>query len=68
MGKYLVIIGLVITAAGLIFMILPKIPFIGRLPGDILLRKDDFTFYFPLTTSIILSVVISLVLYFIGRR
>lgn len=68
MGKYLVIIGLVITAVGVVFMVLPKIPFLGRLPGDILLKKDNFTFYFPLTTSIILSIVISLVLYFIGRR
>ena len=64
----LVVLGLVIAAAGLAFMILGKtnLP-LGRLPGDILYRGKHTTFYFPLATSIVLSVVLSLVLYLIAR-
>jgi len=68
LGKILVVLGLVIAAAGLAFMILGKtnLP-LGRLPGDILYRGKHTTFYFPLATSIVLSVVLSLVLYLIAR-
>ena len=64
----LVVLGVVIAAAGLVFMILGKtnLP-LGRLPGDILYRGKHTTFYFPLATSILLSVVLSLVFYLIGR-
>ena len=64
----LIVLGLVIAAAGLVFIILGKtnLP-LGRLPGDILYRGKHTTFYFPLATSIVLSVVLSLILYLIGR-
>jgi hypothetical protein len=67
-GKLLVVLGIVIAAAGLVFMLLGRthLP-LGRLPGDILYRGKHTTFYFPLATSILLSVVLSLVLYLIGR-
>ena len=67
-GKVLVVLGLMIAAAGLLFMLLGRtnLP-LGRLPGDILYRGKNTTFYFPLATSIVLSVVLSLVLYLIGR-
>lgn len=67
-GKMLVVLGVVIAAAGLVFMLLGRtnLP-LGRLPGDILYRGKHTTFYFPLVTCIILSVVLSLVLYLIGR-
>lgn len=67
-GKMLVVLGIVIAAAGLLFMLLGRtnLP-IGRLPGDILYRGKHTTFYFPLVTCILLSVVLSLVLYLIGR-
>jgi hypothetical protein len=67
-GKMLVVLGLVVAAAGLVFLLLGKtnLP-IGRLPGDILYRGKHTTFYFPLATSIVLSVVLSLVLYLLGR-
>lgn len=67
-GKVLLFLGLVVAAAGLVFMLLGKtnLP-LGRLPGDILYRGKHTTFYFPLATSILLSVVLSLVLYLIGR-
>jgi len=47
----------------------PKLPFrIGRLPGDIIYKRDNFTFYFPVVTSIALSVVLTLVFWILGRR
>lgn len=68
MGKMLVFLGLLVVAAGVVLMLLGKtnLP-LGRLPGDILYRGKHTTFYFPLATSILLSVVLSLVLYLIGR-
>ncbi len=67
-GKMLLVLGLLMAAAGLVFMLLGRtnLP-LGRLPGDILYRGKQTTFYFPLATSILLSVVLSLVLYLIGR-
>ena len=59
MGKTLVLIGLAIAGIGLLVMLgLP----IGRLPGDMIVRRGNFSFYFPLTTSIILSVILTLLL------
>ena len=64
MGKLLVYLGLGIAGLGLLIMLgLP----IGRLPGDIYVKRDGFSFYFPLTTSIILSIVLTLVLAFFRR-
>lgn len=64
MGKLLVVIGLVIAAIGAAVMLgLP----LGRLPGDIMVRRGAFTFYFPLTTSILVSVVLTLVMIFLRR-
>ena len=67
-GKMLLVLGIVIAAAGLLFMLLGRtnLP-LGRLPGDILYRGKHTTFYFPLVTCILLSVVLSLVLYLISR-
>ena len=64
MGKALVLLGLGIAALGLLIMI--GIPF-GRLPGDIVIRRGSFSFYFPLATSIILSILLSL-LFALFRR
>ena len=68
LGKTLVLIGGLIAVAGLLVMLLGKtnLP-LGRLPGDILYRGKHTTFYFPLATSIVVSVVLSIVLYFLGR-
>ena len=68
MGKVLVIVGGLLVVAGLIIMLLGKsqLP-LGRLPGDIIYRGKNTSFYFPLTTSIVLSVLLSLVLYVISR-
>jgi hypothetical protein len=66
MQRALVIIGIVILAAGLAWPWLSKLP-IGRLPGDIVVERPGLRFYFPLATSIILSAVISLVLWLMRR-
>lgn len=68
LGKSLVIIGIIIIIIGLFAAYGPKIPYLGKLPGDIHIKRDNFVFYFPLTTSIIISVIFSLILYFFTRR
>jgi hypothetical protein len=67
-GKSLIIIGAVIIAIGLVLTLSGKIPWLGRLPGDIVVQKKNFTFYFPLATSIILSLLLTLILWFIGKK
>lgn len=68
LGKILVFFGVILVVLGLIFVLLERtnLP-IGRLPGDIIYRGKNATFYFPLTTCILLSVVLSLVVYVIGK-
>jgi hypothetical protein len=67
-GKMLLLFGFVLAAIGLFLVLLGRthLP-IGRLPGDILYRGKHTTFYFPLATSILLSIVLSLILYFVSR-
>ena len=67
-GKALLVLGLAIAAIGALILVAGRVPWIGRLPGDIHVQREHWSFYFPLTTSILLSVVISLVLYLLGRR
>ena len=66
-GKTLVFLGLVLVVIGVIFSLAGKVPWLGNLPGDITIQRGRFTFYFPITTSILISVIISLVLYFLRR-
>ena len=67
MGKMLIVIGIVLVVMGLVFTYGPKIPWLGRLPGDISVKKDNFSFYFPITTSIIISVILT-ILFSIFRK
>ncbi len=68
LGKLLILLGFVLAIAGVALVFLGKTSLpVGRLPGDIVYRGRNTTFYFPLMTSILLSVVLSLVLYLIGR-
>lgn len=62
-GKILIISGLLIALVGVLFTFAGKIPWLGRLPGDIFIKRENFTFYFPLATSIILSALLSLILW-----
>lgn len=66
-GKFLILLGIVIIVIGVFFLLSGKIPYIGRLPGDIIIQRKNFTFYFPLATSILLSILITLILWLIGR-
>ncbi len=69
MGRLLVVAGLLLAGVGLLLILGDRLPFrIGRLPGDIVWKGKNTTFYFPLMTSILLSVLLSLVLWLIGRR
>lgn len=67
MGRFVIIAGVVLIVLGVLISLAGKIPFIGRLPGDIYIRREGFTFYFPLATSILLSVILSLLLYLFRR-
>ena len=67
-GKTLIFFGAVLIAAGMVVNFFGKVPGIGRFPGDIYLRKGSFTFYFPLTTSLLLSLLLTLVFTIFGRR
>ncbi len=60
LGRWLIGAGLFLAAVGVAIHFLPKIPFLGHLPGDIYIKKDNFTFYFPLATCLVLSLIISL--------
>jgi len=66
-GRTLVIIGLVIVAAGLLISLGPRIPWLGKLPGDIHIKRENFSFYFPLATSILLSLLLSFILWLFRR-
>ena len=67
-GKSLVILGLLIALVGVVLTFVGRVPWLGRLPGDIYVQRGNWSFYFPLATSLILSVVLSLVFYLLGRR
>lgn len=69
-GKSLILLGLGICLLGAALMVLSrfKVPFPGRLPGDIIIRKENFTFYFPLATCLIISLVLSAIIYFFSKR
>ncbi|HEY2989989.1 MAG TPA: DUF2905 domain-containing protein [Candidatus Binatia bacterium] len=66
-GKTLIIFGIVLVVLGVLFSLGSKIPWLGRLPGDIYIHRGNFTFYFPLATCILLSLIITLVLYLFRR-
>ncbi|MEO8473865.1 MAG: DUF2905 domain-containing protein [Chryseolinea sp.] len=67
MGKLLIIVGIVCIISGLFIIHGPKIPWLGKLPGDISVEKDNLKFFFPITTCIIVSIVFSLLLYLYQR-
>lgn len=67
-GRLLVALGLLVALLGAVLLFAGRIPWIGRLPGDILIRRGPVTFYFPLATSLLVSVVLSLLLALFWRR
>ncbi len=67
-ARMLIVTGLLLAAVGVLLLVVKQVPFLGRLPGDILIQRKHFTFYFPVATCILLSLVLTLVLYLITRR
>lgn len=57
----LIVAGIILAALGVLFVFADKIPYIGRLPGDIYIKREKFSFYFPLTTSIIISIILTII-------
>lgn len=67
-GKLLLVLGLLVAAVGVVVLLAGRLPWLGRLPGDIHIERGNWTFYFPLATSLIVSVVLTLIFWIIGRR
>ncbi len=65
-GKILVVFGLVMVGVGALLMFSDKVPFLGKLPGDIIIKKENFQLYFPITTSIVISLIASAILWLIS--
>jgi hypothetical protein len=68
LGRVLIVLGLVIAAVGVVLLLFGRLPWLGRLPGDIAIERGNRSFYFPLGTSILLSIILTVVLWLIGRR
>lgn len=66
LGKSLVLFGVILALVGLALMFSDKIPFLGKLPGDIHIKRENFELWFPITTSIVLSVLLTLILWVIS--
>jgi hypothetical protein len=71
LGKILLIVGGVIVVIGLLLFLSPHIPFLGKLPGDIFIKKDNVSFYFPIVTflliSVVLTIIVNVILYFLKK-
>ena len=67
LGRALIFFGVILTGFGLVLLLVPKLPWLGRLPGDILVQRERFTFYFPLASCLLASVLLSLLLWLVGR-
>jgi len=65
-GKILILFGVILILVGAFLLLVGKVPFVGKLPGDIHVQRKGFDFYFPLGTCIVLSVVISIILFFLN--
>jgi hypothetical protein len=68
LGRILIILGLVLVVAGILITVAGRFTPLGKLPGDIVVRRNNTTFYFPIVTSILLSIVLTAVMWLIGRR
>ena len=68
LGKMLIVFGVILVLLGAAFLLAGKIPFLGRLPGDIMIRRERWSFYFPLTTSIVISILLTLLFALFNRR
>jgi len=67
-GKTLIILGIILLGTGFAFIIMGKLPFLGRLPGDIFIQKKNFSFYFPITTCLLISIILSILFWWWAKR
>jgi hypothetical protein len=67
LGKILLVFGLLLAGAGLLLLLADRIGWLGKLPGDIIVKRENFTFYFPLATCILISIVLTL-LFWLFRK
>ncbi|MBD3185166.1 DUF2905 family protein [Candidatus Poribacteria bacterium] len=68
LGKSLIIFGVIIIALGGIILLSGRVSWLGKLPGDIRIKRDGFSFYFPITTCIIISIILTLLFRLLGKR
>jgi len=68
LGRSLIVVGGIIALVGVVLLVAPRMPWLGNLPGDIVVRRDNFTFHFPIVTSIVVSIVLTLLLNLFFRR
>jgi hypothetical protein len=68
LGRFLIVAGCVLAVVGVVLLLVPRIPWLGHLPGDIIVRRENFTFHFPIVTSIVVSIVLTLLLNLFLRR
>ncbi|CAH2031248.1 DUF2905 domain-containing protein [Trichlorobacter ammonificans] len=66
-GKSLIILGVLLVAAGVVLSLAPRVPWLGKLPGDILIKRENVTVYLPIATSLLLSLVLSLLFWFFRK-
>ena len=67
-GRLLILAGVLAIVVGVVLLFLPRIPWLGRLPGDIVVQRERVTFYFPIVTSIVVSIVLTILLNIFFRR
>ena len=68
LARLLILFGLILAVVGGLILFVGKVPFIGKLPGDIYIQRKNFSFYFPLTTSILLSILLTILFSLFRRR
>jgi hypothetical protein len=66
-ARLLIVVGLAVAGVGALLLLAPKLPFLGRLPGDILIKRDGLVFYAPLASGLLVSALVSLVLWLMSR-
>jgi len=68
LGRLLILFGVVSIVAGLVLLIAPRVPWLGRLPGDVIVERERFTLYVPIVTSLVVSIVLTILLNLFFRR
>jgi hypothetical protein len=67
-AKILILVGVIFIISGIIFLLVGKLPYIGKLPGDIIIHRKNFSFYFPVTTCILVSIILSFIFWLLMKR